>query len=172
MEVPDGYERTMIEKDGNCLFRAIANHVYGDPEEHAKVRKIIVDKMEETNEWEVYGGLTLERPLDEKNMKNEFFQELKRYKKEGTWNTLSQDKRDEVLAEYRWGYFLDDMSKDRKWGSEFCIPYARDLWRLTINLYDSKNKRWQYYNCDEAESEFFIEHTGNHYNVLKKKSKD
>merc|ERR1712000_634458 len=109
MEVPDGYERTAMEKDGNCLFRAIANHVYGNPEEHAKVRKVIVDKMKEANEWEVYGGLTLERSLDEKNMKIEFFGELKKYKKEGTWKTLSQDKRDEILAQYRWEYFLDDM---------------------------------------------------------------
>ena len=31
--------------DGNCLFRAVADQVYGDPEMHADVRHLCVDYM-------------------------------------------------------------------------------------------------------------------------------
>ena len=36
-----------IDSDGNCLFRAIADQLFGDPEQHEEVRRQIVDHMEE-----------------------------------------------------------------------------------------------------------------------------
>ena len=33
-------------QDGNCLFRAVADRVYGDPEMHDVVRRLCLDHME------------------------------------------------------------------------------------------------------------------------------
>ena len=45
-----GYRIDPIQRDGNCLFRAVAGAVFGDIEKHAKVRKQCADFMEKEKE--------------------------------------------------------------------------------------------------------------------------
>lgn len=40
-----GYEVKRMMEDGNCLFRAVADQVYGDPEAHDLVRQMCMDYM-------------------------------------------------------------------------------------------------------------------------------
>lgn len=40
-----GLEVKRMLEDGNCLFRAIADQVYGDPEAHAMARQMCIDYM-------------------------------------------------------------------------------------------------------------------------------
>lgn len=40
-----GYEVKRMLEDGNCLFRAVADQVYGDPEAFDMVRQMCIDYM-------------------------------------------------------------------------------------------------------------------------------
>jgi hypothetical protein len=40
-----GFEIRRMLKDGNCLFRAVADQVYGDPETYDMARQMCVDYM-------------------------------------------------------------------------------------------------------------------------------
>ncbi|MCP3925193.1 MAG: hypothetical protein GY714_21675, partial [Desulfobacterales bacterium] len=42
-----GYRINPIKRDGNCLFRAVADQVFGDPREHAAIRNMCANHMEE-----------------------------------------------------------------------------------------------------------------------------
>ena len=44
-----GYELVDGGTDGDCLFRALADQMYGDPQRHTEVRSIIVDHMKNNN---------------------------------------------------------------------------------------------------------------------------
>ena len=46
-----GYRINPIERDGNCLFGAVADQVYCDPNLHAHVRKLCADYMEEEEKY-------------------------------------------------------------------------------------------------------------------------
>ncbi|KAI5058438.1 hypothetical protein GOP47_0027017 [Adiantum capillus-veneris] len=41
-----GLEVRRMAEDGNCLFRAVADQVYGDPEMHSETRQMCIDYME------------------------------------------------------------------------------------------------------------------------------
>ena len=41
-----GFRIKRMEEDGNCLFRAIADQIYGDPGMHAEVRRLCMDYLE------------------------------------------------------------------------------------------------------------------------------
>jgi len=41
-----GYVICRMAKDGNCLFRSVADQIYGDPELHGTVRNLCMDYME------------------------------------------------------------------------------------------------------------------------------
>ena len=43
----DGLSIENCDKDGNCMFRAFASHIFGSQERHHEVRKICYDYMEE-----------------------------------------------------------------------------------------------------------------------------
>ena len=40
-----GWELRRQEGDGNCLFRAISQHIYGDPGMHGDIRRQCLDFM-------------------------------------------------------------------------------------------------------------------------------
>jgi len=40
-----GFQIKKMSEDGNCLFRAIADQIYGDAEMHSTVRKMVMDYM-------------------------------------------------------------------------------------------------------------------------------
>ena len=46
-----GYRINPMERDGNCLFRSVADQVYCDPELHANVRNFCADYMEEEEKY-------------------------------------------------------------------------------------------------------------------------
>ena len=46
-----GYRIIPIERDGNCLFGAVADQVFCDPNLHAHVRKLCADYMEEEEKY-------------------------------------------------------------------------------------------------------------------------
>lgn len=208
-DAPLEFRRIEMESDGNCLFRAIAHHVYGDVGKHLEVRRKIVDHLIEekkTYPWELYGGLELERPFDEKKMQDEFkklrftllkgeypmlldeyMQELqKKTKSELTsdemnklWNCiLTDEEKEKMLLQFRWGFYFSDMAENTKWGNEHCISAAQNIWKLTIHIYNSSNdnekngEKWEepYIFKDEegVGREIFLEYTGNHYNLLER----
>jgi len=41
-----GFEIYLMSPDGNCLFRSVADQIYGDPEKHELVRNLCMDFME------------------------------------------------------------------------------------------------------------------------------
>ena len=48
--IPKGYRIDPIKRDGNCLFRAVADQVYLDPSLHKKVRSLCVNYMKDNGE--------------------------------------------------------------------------------------------------------------------------
>ena len=50
--LPNGFPFYLTEADGNCLFRALAVHVYSSQDEHLRVRYEIT--LEVTTNWEKY----------------------------------------------------------------------------------------------------------------------
>eukprot|EP00960_Hanusia_phi_P046554 757897-Hanusia_phi.AAC.1 len=40
-----GFKIRRMKEDGNCLFRAISDQVYGDPEMHPEVRELCMDYL-------------------------------------------------------------------------------------------------------------------------------
>merc|ERR1712000_197448 len=79
---------------------------------------------------------------------------------------LTNDQKDELLAKFRWDYYLDDMAQDKSWGTELCIPAARDIWNLSIDVHNSEQGKWEAPYEIAGGHEIFLEYTGNHYNVL------
>ena len=68
------YTKKPIQRDGNCLFRAVADQVYGDPNLHLTVREWCANFMEEEKQF--YEGFILEttnftKYIDNKNNRQE-----------------------------------------------------------------------------------------------------
>ena len=70
-----GYRFTPIKRDGNCLFRAVAHQIYGDPNLHSMVRKWCAKFMKEEKKF--YEGFILHI--------TDFSKYIKQLGKDGTW---------------------------------------------------------------------------------------
>ena len=70
-----GYQFKPIKRDGNCLFRAVADQVYGDPNLHLTVREWCANFMEEEKQF--YEGFILET--------TNFTKYIATLRKNGTW---------------------------------------------------------------------------------------
>ena len=46
-----GYRINPIERDGNCLFRALGDQVYCDPNLHAHIRNLCANYMQEEEKY-------------------------------------------------------------------------------------------------------------------------
>ena len=70
-----GYRFTPIKRDGNCLFRAVAHQIYGDPNLHTTVRKWCAKFMKEEKHF--YEGFILDI--------TDFGKYIEQLGKDGTW---------------------------------------------------------------------------------------
>ena len=71
-----GYRINPIKRDGNCLFGAIADQVYNDPNLHRTVRDFCVNYMKDNEEF--YSQFMVNDHLD-------FTQYMNRLKLDGSW---------------------------------------------------------------------------------------
>ncbi|GJQ14954.1 hypothetical protein GpartN1_g6745.t1 [Galdieria partita] len=73
--LPHGLGIRTVEEDGNCLFRAVADQLYGSQDYHEHVRNKVCDYMQANGDF-FCQFLTTERP---------FVQYVQDMRKDGTW---------------------------------------------------------------------------------------
>jgi len=57
-------EKSKIKGDGNCQFRAIADQIYNDPDDHLLVRKNVVDWLKKNDKYVLPNGTVLREYLE------------------------------------------------------------------------------------------------------------
>jgi len=99
-----GFIEKEMKGDGNCMFRSIADQVYGDESQHIRVRKDIVTWLSRNENHQ----------LDNDGSQLGHFLETEKY---GNWHT-----------------YCKMMSKDCVWGDQMTLLAASELYNTKIHI--------------------------------------
>lgn len=145
------YTGTVIEEepDGNCLFRALARHLYGDPEK-------IVD----------YIPTTAHSRRRQVKTKLRGHQMMRKIICDNFLRYMSMQDQSVIRAE------LHRMRMDKTWGGATEAYVFAQLFGITVVIYDTRSGYVERYeptnrNPDYTRELHIINEGGNHYNTLR-----
>jgi len=127
-----------ISNDGNCFFRAISDQLYGHQDQHHELRKVATGYMgahpQEFIPWIVVGSGS------EGELRRSAGRAAKRSAPKGAVSSksLSQEETDRV-ANATYKQYVDNMSKDGKWGGEHEMKAIANAMHINILVYSKKN---------------------------------
>jgi transposase InsO family protein len=133
--VQDEWREKEIKGDGNCLFRALAQHIHGTEEEHEKVRQEVVDHMEKN--WTDYAPFAIK----EKEKKGAY---LKKMRGSGCWGGQVEIS----AAASRYGLSIVVHQKDNSSPPQSHGAQQTEAKRICHLQYvtSSTNKNYKHYN--------------------------
>lgn len=127
----DGYIIRRIGNDGNCLFRAMSDQLFGREEDYIKVRKAAVDQMRiEPHEY---------TPFIDYRAKG--MSELRRGNARGSrassYTSVSLEELSPTVAEKAdvWEAYLIRTAKNREWGDHLEIKAIARAYNVDVKVY-------------------------------------